>query len=106
MDTEMRLRYIESERSIEAERILRVAHARALSSSVRQTKRPRVDTLSRVAAILRTRGWHRRAAPAAPKPTGVPMSDSQPDALAPRFDGRTNAAGDSWNSRMHPREQK
>ena len=70
MDTEIRLYYIESDRRIEAARMLQIADARSLSTARRQPERLRVDALSRIAALLRPGGWHQRDAPAAPKPSG------------------------------------
>lgn len=67
MDTEMRLHYIERERSAEAARMLRIADARALSPARRQAPTIRLDALSRIAANLRTGGRVRRDAAGTPK---------------------------------------
>ncbi len=70
MDTEMRLHYIERERSAEAARMLRIADARAHLPDRRRASAFRLDTLSLVVAMLRKRSWVRRDAATASNQAG------------------------------------
>ena len=70
MDTEMRLHYIEIERSSEAARLLRIADARAHLPDRRRASALRLDTLSRAVVMLRKGGWVRRDAPTASNQAG------------------------------------
>jgi hypothetical protein len=60
MDTEMRLHYIEIERSSEAARMLRIADARAHLPGRVGASAFRLDTLSRAVVMLRKGNWARR----------------------------------------------